>query len=100
MEDGFLIAGSHFGRELHHAMKTLVPLVAVAAFSMPVFSAPEPAKKPDLIESGLRQVLDEYLKGNDEAVVEKLRILIKMMAEKDLVTLARKLDLNALAKMW
>ncbi|RYD68787.1 MAG: hypothetical protein EOP84_29690 [Verrucomicrobiaceae bacterium] len=39
-------------------------------------------KKPDLFESGLRQVMDDYRKGNEEAVVEKLRVLLKMMEEK------------------
>jgi hypothetical protein len=63
-------------------MKALLSLLAVAAFFAPVASAKEDPKKPDLFESGLRQVMDDYRKGNEEAVVEKLRVLLKMMEEK------------------
>ncbi|MEK7948860.1 hypothetical protein [Luteolibacter soli] len=63
-------------------MKTLLPLLAVAAMSVPVASAKEEPKKPDLFENGLRQVMDDYRKGDDEAVIEKLRVLLKMMEEK------------------
>jgi hypothetical protein len=63
-------------------MKSLLPVLAVAVYSMPVVSAKEDPKKPDLFENGLRQVMEDYRKGDDEAVVEKLRILLKMMEEK------------------
>ncbi|MCW1924379.1 hypothetical protein OKA05_17565 [Luteolibacter arcticus] len=63
-------------------MKTLLPLLAFAALSVPAVFAKEEAKKPDLFESGLRQVMEDHRKGDDEAVVEKLRILLKMMEEK------------------
>jgi len=63
-------------------MKALLSLLVVAALSVPAVFAKEEAKKPDLFESGLRQVMDDYRKGNEEAVVEKLRVLLKMMEEK------------------
>ena len=63
-------------------MKALLSLLAIAALSVPVASAKEEPKKPDLFESGLRQVMDDYRKGNEKAVVEKLRVLLKMMEEK------------------
>lgn len=63
-------------------MKTLVSILVVAAWSAPAAFAKEEPKKPDLFESGLRQVMDDYRKGNEEAVVEKLRVLLKMMEEK------------------
>lgn len=63
-------------------MRSILPLFAAAAMTVPVHAANEPAKKPDLFESGLRQVMDDYRKGDDEAVMEKLRILLKMMEEK------------------
>jgi len=63
-------------------MKALLSFLAVAALSAPVVSAKEDPKKPDLFESGLRQVMDDYRKGNEEAVVEKLRVLLKMREEK------------------
>ena len=64
------------------AMKTLLPILAIAALTVPAVSAKEDPKKPDLFESGLRQVMEDYRKGDDEAVVEKLRVLLKMMEEK------------------
>jgi len=63
-------------------MKTLLPILAVAVLSVPAVSAKEDPKKPDLFENGLRQVMEDYRKGDDEAVIEKLRILTKMMEEK------------------
>lgn len=67
---------------LYHVMKTLLPLLSVAALAVPAVSAKEDPKKPDLFENGLRQVMEDYRKGDDEAVVEKLRVLLKMMEEK------------------
>lgn len=61
---------------------TLRILAAAAACSVTLVSAKEEPKKPDLFESGLRQVMDDYKKGDDAAVTEKLRILLKMMEEK------------------
>jgi hypothetical protein len=63
-------------------MKALLPFLALASLSVPVVSAKEDPKKPDLFENGLRQVMEDHRKGDDEAVIEKLRILIKMMEEK------------------
>ena len=61
---------------------TLRILAAAAACSVTLVSAKDVPKKPDLFESGLRQVMDDYKKGDDAAVTEKLRILLKMMEEK------------------
>lgn len=61
---------------------TLRILAAAAACSVTFVSAKDEPKKPDLFESGLRQVMDDYKKGDDAAVTEKLRILLKMMEEK------------------
>lgn len=61
---------------------TLRILAAAAACSVALVSAKDEPKKPDLFESGLRQVMDDYRKGDDAAVTEKLRILLKMMEEK------------------
>jgi hypothetical protein len=63
-------------------MRSILRLLAVAALTAPALFAKEPAAKPDLFESGLRQVMDDYRKGDHEAVTEKLRILLKMMEEK------------------
>lgn len=63
-------------------MKSFSPILAAALLAVPAAFAREDVRKPDLFESGLRQVMDDYRKGDDEAVVEKLRILLKMMEEK------------------
>jgi hypothetical protein len=63
-------------------MKFLHRLLAIVTLSLPVLAAREPAGKPDLFESGLRQVMDDYRKGDHAAVTEKLRVLLKMMEEK------------------
>jgi hypothetical protein len=62
-------------------MKTILSLLAVAAVAVPAAVSAD-AKKPDMFENGLRQVMDDYRKGDHEAVTEKLRILLKMMEEK------------------
>src|SRR5690606_4094045 len=64
------------------AMKAFLPILAATAIVVPPTAAGQAEKKNDLFESGLRQVMDDYRKGDDEAVVEKLRILLKMMEEK------------------
>lgn len=63
-------------------MKTTLRLLTAAACTVTLALAKDEAKKPDLFESGLRQVMDDYRKGDDAAVTEKLRILLKMMEEK------------------
>ncbi len=63
-------------------MKTILLFLTVALCSAFFVSAKDEPKKPDLFESGLRQVMDDYRKGDDAAVTEKLRILLKMMEEK------------------
>jgi hypothetical protein len=66
-------------------MKTLLRILAAAACSVAFVPAKDQPKKPDLFESGLRQVMEDYRKGDDAAVTEKLRILLKMMEEKGAV---------------
>lgn len=63
-------------------MNTTLRLLAAAACTATLGFAKDEAKKPDLFESGLRQVMEDYRKGDDAAVTEKLRILLKMMEEK------------------
>ena len=63
-------------------MKTILLFLTVSLCSAAFVSAKDEPKKPDLFESGLRQVMDDYRKGDDAAVTEKLRILLKMMEEK------------------
>lgn len=63
-------------------MKAILPLLAAALGTVTLASAKDEPEKPDLFESGLRQVMDDYRKGDDAAVSEKLRILLKMMEEK------------------
>lgn len=63
-------------------MNSRIPLIAASLFSTAFAVAKDEPKKPDLFESGLRQVMEDYRKGDDAAVTEKLRILIKMMEEK------------------
>jgi hypothetical protein len=62
-------------------MKTISRLLA-AICMFALASARDEPKKPDLFESGLRQVMEDYRKGDDAAVTDKLRILLKMMEEK------------------
>ncbi len=63
-------------------MNLILRLLAAAACTVTVLSARDAPKKNDLFESGLRQVYEDYQKGDDAAVTEKLRILLKMMEEK------------------
>ncbi len=63
-------------------MKTFSLILTFALCSAAFVSAKDEPKKPDLFESGLRQVMDDYRKGDNAAVTEKLRILLKMMEEK------------------
>jgi hypothetical protein len=63
-------------------MNTTLRLLAAAACTATLGFAKDEARKPDLFESGLRQVMEDYRKGDDAAVTEKLRILLKMMEEK------------------
>lgn len=63
-------------------MNTTLRILAAAACTATLGFAKDEAKKPDLFESGLRQVMEDYRKGDDAAVTEKLRILLKMMEEK------------------
>lgn len=63
-------------------MKTMTRLIVAATLLSAAALARDEPKKPDLFESGLRQVMDDYRKGDDAAVTEKLRILLKMMEDK------------------
>lgn len=63
-------------------MNTTLRILAAAACTATLGFAKDEARKPDLFESGLRQVMEDYRKGDDAAVTEKLRILLKMMEEK------------------
>lgn len=58
------------------------PILPIAVAFCLTVPAGAQAKKQDLFESGLRQVMEDYRKGDDSAVTEKLRILLKMMEEK------------------
>jgi hypothetical protein len=63
-------------------MTPILRLLAAAACTVTVLQAKDEPRKNDLFESGLRQVFEDYKKGDDAAVTEKLRILLKMMEEK------------------